>query len=148
VNNACEAEWVFDGAGVFSPGDPCSADGGPPPDCEEQPTGKCRSLFRVQLLALHMNLLKYGGPPTTVTGCPPTDPEAMACQIYRYPGDPFDGQNVFMIYATMISLLTDDVNRDFTPYKETINRINNNGDSPRGSRVLVCPVPPYPVPRY
>lgn len=145
VETACEAEYIFDGGGTVIP--PCDGSG-PPPNCEDQPSGKCRSLFRAQLLALHMNLLKFDGPPVGIGfgPCGDTFQEdlRMACQIYRYQGDSFSGMRVFEIYDFMVSKLNDGMIHDFMAWQVTIDRINNNGNQPPGSRVMVCPTRPVP----
>ncbi len=111
IENAAEAKWIFDGAGGGSPN--CSGD--------------CRSLFRAQLLALHLNLLKF------------TD---MGDQVYQYAGDSHSGQTVQQIYDDAVALLNDGLYHDFTSFQDTLDRINNNHNESTGSHVLVCPTPP------
>lgn len=108
-----EAKWIFDGAGDY------------PASC----SGDCRSLFRAQLLALHMNLLKFDG---------------MGDMIYQYPGDSHSGDSVQEIYDDAIALLTDGMDHDFTSFQETLDRINNNGHAGPGGHVLVLETPPAP----
>lgn len=117
VETDAEAKFIFDGAGS-----------GEPPNCDGTPgEEKCRSLFRAQLLALHMNLLKFGD---------------MGDQIYVFESDPYSGMTVQAIYDAAIALLTDGEDHDFTSFQETLNRINNNGNYDTGSHVLVMPEAP------
>jgi hypothetical protein len=113
VDNVEDAKFVFDGAGDY------------PANCNDD----CRSLFRAQLLALHMNLLKF------------TD---MGGAIYIYEGDPFSGQTVQQIYDAAIDLLNDGLDHDFQPFQQTLDRINNNGHADPGGHVLVMETPPAP----
>jgi hypothetical protein len=113
VDNADDADWVFDNAGD------------PPVSC----SGDCRSLFRAQLLALHMNLIKF---------------EDMGGMLYFYPSDDHDGDTVDDIYNAALTLLNDGSDHDFTDFQETLDRINNNGHYDPGDHVLVMPVPPVP----
>ena len=113
IENAAEAKWIFDGAGT-----------GDSPNC----SGDCRSLFRAQLLALHLSLLKF------------TD---MGSAVYQYAGDSYSGQTVQTIYDAAVALLNDGEYHDFTTFQQTLDRINNNHNEPTGSHVLVCAeVPP------
>ncbi|MCK4367762.1 MAG: hypothetical protein KAW84_07445 [Thermoplasmata archaeon] len=118
VDNDDEAKWLFDGAGDY------------PNNCE----GTCRSLFRAQLLALHMNLLKFGAD--------------MADAVYVYDGDDYDGWTVQEIYDEAIwKLLNEDEDYDFTSFQETLDNINNNGNQGTGDHVLVLPeAPPIEYP--
>jgi hypothetical protein len=113
VDNVYDAKYVFDGAGDY------------PASC----SGDCRTLFRAQLLALHMNLLKF------------TD---MGGAIYVYDGDPFNGQTVQDIYDAAIALLNDGLAHDFQPFQVTLDHINNNGHEDPGGHVLVMKDPPVP----
>jgi len=99
-------------------------------DMENNCSGDCRSLFRAQLLALHMNLLKFGSD--------------MTDSVYVYPGDSHSGDTVQEIYDDAIALLTDGNNHDFGSFKDTLDRINNNGHLDTGSHVLVCAEAPDP----
>jgi len=113
IDSAAEAKWMFDST------DPnCSGTAG---------VEKCRSLFRAQLLALHMNLLKFGD---------------MGSAVYQYAGDAYSGQTVQQIHDAAIAMLTDGQQHDFTAFQETLDRINNNHNQPVGSHVLVCPEAP------
>ncbi|MCK4443788.1 MAG: hypothetical protein KAW09_04545, partial [Thermoplasmata archaeon] len=76
VDNVYDAKYVFNGAGDY------------PASC----SGDCRSLFRAQLLALHMNLLKF----TDIGGV-----------IYVNEGDSYSGMTVQQIYEAAIDLLND-----------------------------------------
>jgi hypothetical protein len=114
VETDAEAKFIFDGAGDY------------PANC----AGDCRSLFRAQLLALHMNLLKFAD---------------MGDAVYVYEGDPYDGMTVQAIYVAAIALLTDGADHDFTSFQETIDRINNNGHADPGGHVLIMKDPPVPV---
>jgi hypothetical protein len=97
-------------------------------NCSGDPDGgKCRGLFRVQLLALHMNLLKFAD---------------MGDAIYVNPGDPHSGDTVQEIYDDAVALLTDGGVHDFTDFQGTLDSINNNGEG--GDNVLVCANPPHP----
>ncbi|MEE9224195.1 MAG: SdrD B-like domain-containing protein [Thermoplasmata archaeon] len=113
VDNVYDAKFVFEGAGDY------------PASC----SGDCRSLFRAQLLALHMNLLKFVD---------------MGGAIYIYDGDPFSGQTVQQIYDAAIALLNDGLEHDFQPFQETLDHINNNGHADPGGHVLVMKDPPVP----
>ena len=86
-------------------------------------SGDCRTLFRAQLIALYMNVLKFSG---------------MGDSIFAYAGNAYDGQTVSQILAAGISLLTDGSNHDFTSFQTTLDLINNNGHDADGSHVLVC----------
>ncbi len=109
IDSDAEAKWLFDGAGS-----------GDPPNC----SGDCRSLFRAQLMALHMNLLKFAD---------------MGSQTYQYEGDPYSGMTVDDIYTEAIDMLTDGEYHDFTSFQQTLDRINNNGE---GMCVLILTSPP------
>jgi hypothetical protein len=109
VESDYEAKWVFDGAGT-----------GQSPDA----SGDGRSLFRAQLLALHMNLLKE----TDIGG-----------MYYVYDGDIHREMTVNQISSKAISWLTDGQSHYFHPLLETIDRINNNGNYDPGDNVLVYP---------
>jgi hypothetical protein len=115
VETDAEAKWMFD-----------STD----PNCSGTPgVEKCRSLFRAQLLALHMNLLKFS---------------EIGDQVYVFAGDPYSGMTVQAIRDAAVALLTDGQSHDFTSFQETIDRINNNENDATGSHVLVCPTAPTP----
>jgi hypothetical protein len=109
VDDDFEAKWVFDNCGSS----------GPP-----NASGDGRSLFRVQLLALHMNLLKYSD---------------MGAMYYFFNGDSNSGMTVDQIYAQAIGWLNDGNYHDFHPLLETLDRINNNGNYGTGDNVLVYP---------
>ncbi len=112
VETDAEANWMFSGgAGDIN----CSGD--------------CRTLFRAQLLALHLSLLKFGD---------------MGAQVYVNPGDAFDGQTVQAIHDAAVALLNDGQDHDFTSFQETLDAINNNHNQPTGSHVLVCADAPTP----
>lgn len=113
VEDDYEADWVYNGCG----------DG--PPSGE----GDARSLFRAQLLALHMNMLKY---PDIVD------------QVYIYPGDSYSGWTVQEIYDEALSLLNDGKYHDFHDLKDTLDRINNNEHYHSGMHVLIWPEPQVP----
>jgi hypothetical protein len=113
VDNVYDAKFVFDGAGDY------------PANCNDD----CRSLFRAQLLALHMNLLKFAD---------------MGGAIYIYDGDPYSGQSVQDIYDAAIALLNDGLEHDFQPFQVTLDHINNNGHADPGGHVLVMKDPPVP----
>lgn len=113
VENEQEADWIFSGAG------------GGEPSCE----GDCRSLFRVQLLALHMNMLKY--------------PD-MASAVYLFSGDPYSGMTVQQIYNAAIDMLTDGEVHDFSDFRVTLSTMNYNGGMDPGKHVLVMKDPPTP----
>ncbi|UCD91979.1 MAG: hypothetical protein JSV43_07045 [Methanobacteriota archaeon] len=108
-----EAKWIFDGAGDY------------PANC----AGTCRSLFRAQLLALHMNWLKFG--------------DDFFGATYIYQSDSYSGWTVEEIYDEAIwKLINEDSDYDFTSFQETLDRINNNGHYDPGSHVLVMPEAP------
>jgi len=110
VENEQEADWIFStGSG----------------SCQ----GDCRTQFRVELLALHMNLLKF------------TD---MGDAVYINQGKPFSGTTVQDIYDMLIDLLTDGLEHDFKMYKDMLVKINNNGNASPGEYVLVMKDPPTP----
>jgi len=111
IDNDEEAKWLFDGAGSKKE-----------PSCK----GDCRSLFRNQLMALHMNMLKYSD---------------MGDMTYMNPGDAYNGMTVQQIYDEAISWLTDGNRHNFTSFQNTLDAINNNGHSSTGSHVLVDPTP-------
>ncbi len=113
VDNIYDAKYVFEGAGDY------------PASC----SGDCRSLFRAQLLALHMNLLKF------------TD---MGGATYANEGDPYSGMTVQQIYDAAIDMLTDGLQHDFTDFQQTLDAINNNGHYAPGGHVLVMATPPAP----
>lgn len=113
VDNVYDAKYVYDGAGDY------------PASC----SGDCRSLFRAQLLGLHMNLLKF------------TD---MGDAVYEYEGDPYSGMTVQEIYEAAIDLLTDGMYHDFESFQQTLDRINNNGHADPGEHVLIMVTPPAP----
>jgi hypothetical protein len=113
VDNVYDAQFVFDGAGDY------------PANCNDD----CRSLFRAQLLALHMNLLKFAD---------------MGSAIYVFDGDAYSGQTVQEIYDAAIALLNDGLQHDFTSFQETLDKINNNGHADPGGHVLVMKDPPVP----
>jgi len=120
IDSDDEAYWMFWGAGT-----------GESPNCSDDPDGgKCRTLFRAQLLALHMNLLKFDG---------------MGDTTFVYPGDDYNGQTVQDIYDAAIDLLTDGGIHDFTDFQNTLDRINNNEHYSLGSHVLIITTPPTPV---
>jgi hypothetical protein len=106
VENDAEALWVFNNCGSSGP---CNA------------SGDGRSLFRAQLLALHMNLIKFS---------------TIGDMYYHYTGDDYDGWTVSDIYDLSISLLTDGYQHDFHDLLSTIDRINNNGNYGPGDHVL------------
>ena len=113
VETDYEAMWVFEGAGS-----------GEPPNC----SGTCRSLFRAQLLALHMNLLKFSD---------------MGSQIYLNPGGSYDGWTVQGIYNEALDkLLNGGSGYDFTSFQEILDDITNNHNYGTGSHVLVMYNPP------
>jgi hypothetical protein len=88
--------------------------------------GDGRSLFRAQLLALHMNLLKY--------------PD-MADALYFYPGDSYDGWTVQEVYDEALSLLNDGNPHDFHDLLDVLDRMNNNSHD----NVLVIEGPVTPT---
>jgi protocatechuate 3,4-dioxygenase beta subunit len=106
IDSETEAFWVFNNCGSS---DPPSA------------SGDGRTLFRAQLMALHMNLLKFSN---------------MGDMYYFYTGDTYSGNTVQEIYDIAIGLLTDGQPHDFHGILETIDRINNNGNYAPGSHVL------------
>jgi len=107
-----EANWLFDGgAGDIN----CSGD--------------CVTLFRAQLLALHMSLLKFDG---------------MAGAVYVFDGDSYSGMTVQEIYDAAVAALNDPSFGDYTSFQETLDRINNNHNQSAGNHVLVCAEPPTP----
>ncbi|MCK4457898.1 MAG: hypothetical protein KAW39_09185 [Thermoplasmata archaeon] len=113
VDSDDEAKWIFDGAGDY------------PANC----AGTCRSLFRAQLLALHMNLLKFG-----------TD---MADAVYIFEGDDYSGWTVQEVYDEALwKLLNEDGDYDFTSFQETLDNINNNHNEGTGDHTLVLPEAP------
>jgi hypothetical protein len=114
VNDDWEALWIFDGAGEDEP---------------PSARGNAISLFRCQLLALHMNLLKY---------------DDMGEQTYHYPGDEYDGMTVQAIYDDLAFKLVDDPTQDFHDELATADRINNNGNYGPGDHVLYDPNPHVP----
>jgi hypothetical protein len=119
IENEWEAKWIFDGA-----------DSGDSPNCSgEEGVEKCRSLFRAQLLALHMNLLKFPG---------------MDDAVFVYGSDSHSGDTVQEIYDEAIDLLNDGGDHDFTSFMNTLDLINNNGHYGPGDHVLVIPTPPVP----
>ena len=105
-----EAVWVFSKAGGVCVGD-------------------CRDLFRAELLALHMNLLKFSD---------------MGDAVYINPTRPFHGWTVQDIYDALIDLLNDGLSHDFEVYKDTLRWINNNGEYEPGGYYLVLKDPPTP----
>jgi len=107
-----EASWLFDGgAGEVN----CS--------------GNCVTLFRAQLLALHMSLLKFDG---------------MAEAVYQFGGDSYSGMTVQEIYDAAVAALNDPNFGDYTSFQQTLDQINNNHNQTTGSHVLVCGTPPTP----
>jgi len=107
-----EADWLFDGgAGDVN----CS--------------GNCVTLFRAQLLALHMSLLKFGD---------------MGDQIYVNPGDAYDAWTVQAIHDAAVADCLHSNYGEYTSFQQTLDAINNNHNQPTGSRVLVCPDIPTP----
>jgi len=113
VESDVEAKWVFDGTGS-----------GEPPNC----SGTCRSLFRVQLLALHLNVLKFGG---------------MEFLTYVYPNDQYSGWTIREIIDEGIDkLLAGGLSYSFTNFQVTLDKINNNHHRSNGSYVLVMSDPP------
>jgi hypothetical protein len=110
VDDDEDADYIYDGAGE-----------GPPSG-----EGDARSMFRAQLLALHMNLLKY--------------PD-MADALYFYPGDSYSGWTVLEIYEESLELLNDGGSHDFHDLKDALDRINNNSHN----NVLVVPGPVTPT---
>ncbi len=113
IDTDSEANWLFGGgAGDIN----CS--------------GNCVTLFRAQLLALHMNLLKFGSD--------------MADAVYAFAGDSHSGQTVQEIYDAAIAALLDPDYGSYTSFQETLDQINNNHNQPTGSHVLVCATPPDP----
>jgi hypothetical protein len=112
IETDAEANWLFDGgAGDIN----CSGD--------------CRTLFRAQLLALHMSVLKFDG---------------MGDAVFVSAGDAYDGMTVQEIYDAAVAALNDPDYGDFTSFQETLDAINNNHNLPDGSHVLVCGTPPTP----
>lgn len=112
VDTDAEANWLFGGgAGDIN----CSGD--------------CVTLFRAQLLALHMSLLKFSD---------------MGSQIYVNDGDPYSGMTVQAIYDAAIAALLDPDYGDYGSFQETLDAINNNHNQSTGSHVLVCPDAPTP----
>jgi hypothetical protein len=108
VDNDYEAKWFFKGAG-----------GDKPPNARGDGVG----LFRCQLLALHMNLLKFDG---------------MANTTFYYDGDPYDGWTVQQIYDFALDkLVNPPTGYDYHELLNTIDIINNNGHYNTGSYVLV-----------
>jgi hypothetical protein len=112
IDSDDEAYWLFWGM-----------DTGESPDCDGKGKDKCRSLFRAQLLALHMNLLKFPG---------------MGDALYFY--DDGTSDTVQDIYDEALALLNDGNKHDFTDFQEILDRINNNGHT----HILVIPTPPEP----
>ena len=116
VETDYEAKWVFEGAGS-----------GESPNC----SGTCRNLFRAQLLALHLSLLKFDG---------------MAGAIYVNPGGSYDGWTVQDIYDEAIDkLLNGGSSYDFTDFQNILDDINNNHNYGAGSHVLIVCNPPTVV---
>ena len=111
VNDTVDAKFIFDGAGDY------------PASC----SGNCRILFRAQLLALHMNLLKFSD---------------MGNQIYMFESDPYSGMTIQYIYEAAIDKLNDGEEHNFVPFQETLDRINNNGHYAIGEHTLVKPTAP------
>jgi hypothetical protein len=110
VDSEVEAYWVFQGCGQGNPN--ASGDG--------------RSLFRAQLMALHMNLLKFSD---------------MGTMYYIYAGDSYSGMTVQQIHDTAVTMLTDGQPHDFHALLNTIDRINNNGHYSPGNHVLFPSMP-------
>ena len=110
-----EALWLFTGSGT-----------GRSPNC----SGDCRSLFRAQLLALHMSMLKFDG---------------MAGAVYIYAGDPYSGMTVQQIHDAAVAMLTDGNPHSFTAFQTTIDRMNNNHNRGPGDHVLVIAAPEPPI---
>jgi hypothetical protein len=107
IDTEYDAWWVFQGSDQGNPN--ASGDG--------------RGLFRVQLLALHMNLIKFTN---------------MASMTYVYSGDSYSGWTVAEIYEKAIDVLTNTpTNYDFHELLNTLDRINNNGHYGPGNHVLV-----------
>ncbi|HEV8594341.1 MAG TPA: SdrD B-like domain-containing protein [Thermoplasmata archaeon] len=114
IDTDSEANWLFSGgAGDIN----CSGD--------------CVTLFRAQLLALHMSLLKFGD---------------MGEQVYMNAGDAYSGMTVQEIYDAAIAALLDPNYGDYTAFQQTLDAINNNHNQPTGSHVLVCA--DIPAPQY
>jgi hypothetical protein len=113
VNDDEDADFIYGGAGDG----PASAE------------GDGRKLFRAQLLALHMNLLKFPG---------------MADAVYIYPGDSMSGKTVQYIYDMALEMLNDGEEHDFHDLLATLDKINNNSHYAPGSHVLILPEPPTP----
>ncbi len=105
IDTEAEAYFAFTGSGLGNPN--ASGDG--------------RSLFRVQLLALHMNILKF------------TD---FADLVFIKSGDAYSGKTVGDIYDAAIYMLTKAVNPDFHELLTTIDTINNNHNYSPGNHVL------------
>ncbi len=115
VDDDWEAKWIFENAGA-----------------EEPPSGRGNgiSLFRCQLLALHMNLLKYDG---------------MGEMTYIYNGDPYSGWTVQEIYDFALDKLVNPPNGyDYHELLDAIDKINNNGNYGPGQHVLIDPNPYTP----
>ncbi len=113
IEDDYEAWLQFNDAGI-----------GDPPNC----SGTCRSLFRAQLLALYMNLLKF---------------EVMGSLVYLDPHGIYDGWTVQEIVNEAIDkLLNGGSSYNFKTFQEVLDRINNNHNYALGSHVLVLPDPP------
>ncbi len=113
IDSDAEAYWLFNGA-----------DTGRSPNC----SGDCRSLFRAQLLALHMNVLKFGD---------------MGTSIYLRHGSKYDGWTVQEILNEAVDkLLNGGQGFNFTEFQMTLDDINNNHNYNIGEHVLVLPEPP------
>jgi hypothetical protein len=108
IDTEAEAHYAFMGSGLGTPN--ASGDG--------------RGLFRVQLLALHMNILKY---------------EEFADLVFIKSGDAYSGKTVQQIYEAAIYMLTKATNPDFHELLNTIDCINNNHNYDPGSHVLFPP---------
>ena len=114
IKSDAEALWLFSGSGT-----------GQSPNCSVE----CRSLFRAQLMALHMSMLKFDG---------------MASAVYIYTGDPYSGMTVQEIHDAAVAMLTDGSPNSFTLFQMTIDRINNNHNRGPGHHVLVVAIPQPP----
>jgi hypothetical protein len=105
VENDAEAIWVFQGCGADS----------------VDASGDGRTLFRAQLLALHMNLIKFSD---------------IGDMYYMNSGNDYDGWTVQEVYDEAIKLLNDGNDHDFHDLLEVIDDINNNHNYDAGCHVL------------